>query len=310
MTYATRADSVYLIDTKMFGFDMFHSAYIVAGDEVALIDTGAPTSWEVLREAIVSHGFAPRDIAHIFVTHAEHPDHSGNVGALLKENDRAVVYVNPIGAEYLTNPAIESENRRRNLTPNMAARFGEMEPVLPSRLRLTSDGDVVDLGKGVTLKVIFTPGHQPSGFVVFEEKHAGLFINDLCGAYFADAGASWIFTPYRSDVRQAMASLKKIESLQAERLFLGHFGISEKPKEVLGRALDKMQRLLDIGAQCMNEKKPEEIEKRVLATLVPEVEKIGKVRDQGLYSYLKDELTPSLARAFASYCQSSEETAH
>jgi glyoxylase-like metal-dependent hydrolase (beta-lactamase superfamily II) len=285
----------------MFGFDLYHSAYIVVGDEVALIDTGTPASWEAVREAIGAQGFFLEDIGHIFVTHAEHPDHSGNVGAILKENDRAVVHVNPLGAEYLTDPAIEGEKRRRNLTPHMAARFGEMEPVPPARLRLLSDGDVVDLGNDVKLKVIFTPGHQPSGFVVFEEKHSGLFINDLCGAYFGDADASWIFTPYRSDVREAMVSLKKVQSLPARRLFLGHYGISESPQEVLARAIAKIEALLDLGAQCMREGRPEEIERRVFATLVSEVEKMGKVRDEGLYLYLRDELAPSLARAFAGY---------
>ncbi len=305
MTVATRAENVHLIDTKMFGFDHYHSAYIVVGNEVALIDTGTPTSWEAVQEAIRAHGFALGDIAHIFVTHAEHPDHSGNVGALLKKNDRAVVHVNPIGAEYLTAPAIESENRRRNLAPEMAARFGEMEPVPPSRLRLLGDGDVVDLGNEVKLRVMFTPGHQPSGLILFDEKYSGLFINDLCGAYFADADASWIFSPYRSDVRQAMASLKKIETLPMKRLFLGHYGISERPRKVLERALATMQALRDIGAQCMRDEKPEEIERRVLVTLMPEVEKIGKVRDEALYAYLKAELAPSLARAFAAYYQQS-----
>ena len=301
MTYATRANNVYLIDTKMFGFELFNSAYLVAGDEVALIDTGAPTSWEALLDGMNAHGFAPKDIDHIFVTHAEHPDHSGNVGALLKQNGRANVYVSAIGAHYLTDPAVEAGNRRKNLAPRMAARFGDMEPVPQSRLRLVGDGDLVDLGQGAKLRVILTPGHQPSGFVLFEEKHSGLFINDLCGAYFADADASWIFTPYRSDLRQAMASLKKMESLPVLRLFLGHFGISETPGEVLKRALAKMQALLDIGAQCVSEGRPDEIEATVLATLVPEVEKIGRVRETGLYAYLKDELTPSLAQAFADY---------
>lgn len=305
MTDAATAENVRLIDTKMFGFDRFNAAYLVVGREVALVDTGAPLSWAAVREAIGAHGFALEDIAHIFVTHAEHPDHSGNVGVILKENERAIVHVSPIGVEYLTDPAIEAENRRQNLAPEMAARFGVMEPVPLSRLRLMSDGDVVDLGNDVKLRVIFTPGHQPGGVVLFEEKHSGLFVNDLCGAYFADAGAAWVFTPYRSDVRQAMSSLKKIEDLPMERLFLGHFGISDRPHEVLEQALAKMQGLLDIGAQCMRDGRPEDIEGGVLATLVPEVEKMGKVRDVKLHAYLKDELTPSLARAFADYYRQS-----
>jgi hypothetical protein len=38
---------------------------------------------------------------------------------------------------------------------------------------------------------------------------------------------------------------------------------------------------------------------------MPEVEKIGKVRDETLYAYLKGELAPSLAKAFADYFQES-----
>ena len=306
MSYVTKAENVYLLDTKMFGFDLFHSAYIVAADEVALVDTGTPSSWEALRGAMDAQGFSPADIDHVFVTHAEHPDHSGNVGAILRENDRAVAYCSPLGAEYLTDPTIESETRRRNLAPNMAARFGEMEPVPPSRLRILGDGEVVELGKGVRLRSIFTPGHQPSGLVLFEEKYSGLFINDLCGAHFPDAGASWIFTPFRSDVRQAMASLQNVRSLPVERLFLGHYGISERPQQLLESALLKMQALLDIGAECTHAGTPQDIEPRVLATLIPEVEKIGRVRDGGLYTYLRDELAPSLAKAFANYYKLSE----
>lgn len=307
MTYATKAENVYLIDTKMFGFDLFHSAYLVEGDEVALVDTGAPLSWEAVRRAIAAHGFAVGDIAHVIVTHAEHPDHSGCVGALLEENDRAVVHVSPLGAEYLTRPEIEGDTRRKTLAPEMAARFGEMVPVPKSRLRLVKDGDLVDLGRGVRLRVIHTPGHQPSGTVVFEEKHGGLFINDLCGAYFADVDASWIFTPYRSDVRQAMASLERLAALPAKRLFLGHYGIAENPREVLDNSLAKMQALLDLGALCTREGRPEQIEERVSALLAPEVEKMGTRGDEGLHTYLRGELAPSLAKAFAAYYQSSTE---
>lgn len=304
MSYTTWVDNVYLVDTQMFGFERFHSAYLVVGDEVALVDTGAPLSWDVIRSRIQAHGFAPGDIAHVLVTHAEHPDHSGCVGALLAENDRAVAYVHPLGEQYLTDPAIEAEARKKNLAPHMAARFGEMRPVDARRVKPLADGEVLDIGKGVRLRTVFAPGHQPSGLVVFEEKHGSLFINDLCGAYFADADASWIFTPYRSDVRMALASLRRVAILPARRLFLGHYGISERPAEVLDRALSKIQSLLDLGSRCVSQGRPEEIEEEVLAILVPEAEKIARARDdKGLDAYLNGELMPSLAKAFAHYYQ-------
>jgi glyoxylase-like metal-dependent hydrolase (beta-lactamase superfamily II) len=299
--YAQRADNVYMIDTHMFGFDRFQSAYIVAGKEIALIDTGVSPSLEIVRAAIKEHGFAIRDISYIFVTHTEHPDHSGSVGALLRENSRAKVFINPVGAEYLTNPSIEAAKRKTNLSAPMAARFGEMVPVPPSRIEYLSDGDTFDLGQGERLKIIFTPGHQPSGIVILAEKNRGLFINDLCGAYFADADASFIFTPVRADIRQAMASLKRVMEIPVTRLYLGHFGICDRPKEVIKNALDKIQELLDIAATC-RQCEPQEIVKKVMAIRMPEAEKLRVTRGEELYQYLSQELMPSMSRAFASYC--------
>jgi glyoxylase-like metal-dependent hydrolase (beta-lactamase superfamily II) len=299
--YTKRADNVYMIDTRMFGFDCFQSSYLVTGKEVALIDTGVPSSLETVRAAIKEHGFTIEDISYIFVTHSEHPDHSGNVGALLRENSRAKVYVAPIGVEYLTDPSIEAAKRKVNLSAQMAARFGEMVPVPPYRIEHLSDGDTFDLGYEERLKIIFAPGHQPSGIVILEEKNMGLFINDLVGLYLADADASLIFTPFRSDVKRAMVSLKKMMDIPVTKLFLGHFGICDKPTEVMQHALNGMQRLLDIGASCIKEGKPKEIASRVLASRMPEIKKIMAKRGESLYEYMSQELVPSLSTAFASY---------
>jgi glyoxylase-like metal-dependent hydrolase (beta-lactamase superfamily II) len=291
-----------MIDTHMFGFPNFNSAYIVAGKEIALVDTGAPLSLDLVREGIKKHGFAIQDISYIFVTHCEHPDHAGNVGSLLKENVKAKVYINRIGAIQLTNPEIEDANRRAILPEKMAARFGKMVPVNPSRIQYIKDGDQFDLGNGEKLKIIFAPGHQPSGIVIYEEKNKGLFINDLCGLYLADVDASWVFTPYGSDVVQASESLKKIMDLPIARLYLGHFGFCDKPQEVMRGALDKIQKLLDIGAACVKEGREQEIAARVWSNrLAPELEKIKVVRGGSFYDYVSQELTLSMSQAFAKY---------
>ncbi len=301
MSYAERADNVYMIDTKMWGFDHYNSAYIVEGKEIALIDTGAPPSIEAVRAGIKAHGFSISDISYIFVTHCEHPDHSGNVGTLLKESPKAKVYINPIGSECLTDPSILAAMRKERLSAKMAARFGEMEPVPLSRIEYLNDGDVVDLGNGERLRIIFAPGHQPSGIVILEEKNMGLFINDLVGNYFADADSQLILNPFNSDLKQGMESLRKVIDIPVTRLFLGHFGISDKPKEVIQRALDGMQQLLDIGVKCMEEGKPEEIAPRVLAIKMPEAEKLRAARGETLYEYYSKELIPAQATMLTNY---------
>jgi len=301
MKYAERADNVYMIDTKMFGFDNYNSAYLVDGKEIALIDTGLPNQIEAVRAGINAHGFSISDISYIFVTHCEHTDHSGNVAPLLRESTKAKVYINPVGLKFLTEPSIESTKRKEILSAKLAARFGEMEPVPPSRIQYLNDGDVFDLGNGEKLRIIFAPGHQPSGIVILEEKNMGLFINDLVGDYFADADFLLILTPYRSDVKQAMELLRKVMDIPVTRLFLGHFGICDKPKVLIQRALDGMQQLLDIGEQCLEEGKPEEIASRFLASRMLEVEKLRAARGESLYEFMGQELLPSLSEAFAKY---------
>ena len=301
--YIEQAGNVYLIDTKMFGFEQFQSCFLIKGSEITLVDTGVPASIEVVRKELKKHNVAPKDISHIFISHCEHPDHSGNAGLFLQENNRATVYINPIGMEYLVKPEIEAAQRNAILPPEMAARFGEMAPVPEDRIRCLNDGEVIDIGDGQTLKAVFTPGHQPSGMVLYDEKNQSLFINDLIGQYFADADFSLILTPKRSDLEKYMASLNKIKDLPLKTLFLGHFGICNKPAEVIGRALRLMQEILDIGAECMKKGKPEEIAPRVRAFAVPELAKLRKVRGESLYQYMRDELVASCSEAFSTYYQ-------
>jgi hypothetical protein len=63
--YMERSGNVFLIDTHMFGFKHFQPCYIVAGKDVALIDTGVPPSLGIVRGAIQKHGFAIKNISHI-----------------------------------------------------------------------------------------------------------------------------------------------------------------------------------------------------------------------------------------------------
>lgn len=301
MDFETRIDNVYVIDTNMFGFPNYQSSYLIEGKKIALIDTGIPAQLEAVRTGINKHGFSISDISTIFLTHCEHPDHAGNVGTFIKENPNIEVYINPAGLEYLTKPSIESENRKRVMLPQLAARFGEQLPVPRSRIKFLKDGEVFDMGNKVKLKVMFTPGHQPSGLIILDEKNNGLFIDDLVGNYFADADFSLILTPPRSDVIKTRDVLKNLINMPISRLYLGHFGISNNPKAVIQRALDGIQLMINIAEQCLREGKPEEIEARVLASKMPEVEKLRKTRGEALYEYTRDELITHHSTYFSQY---------
>ncbi len=121
MSQDERLHNIYVIDTKMFDFDKYMSAYIVAGKEIALIDTGLPSQIDAVRAGIRAHGFSLSDISHIFITHS-HPDHSGNVAPILKESPGAKVYIHPLGVEQLLDPSIELAIRKKALPAKMHAK--------------------------------------------------------------------------------------------------------------------------------------------------------------------------------------------
>ncbi len=304
MSFLERLNNVYVIDTKMWGFDHYSSSFLVKGKELALIDTGEPSQLEAVRASIRGHGFAISEISYIFVTHCEHLDHAGNVAPLLRESPRASVYINQKGLDYLTDP--DSIPWEEKFSPELLEKRkvrGVIEPVPPSRIKYLNDGDVFDLGNDERLRIIYTPGHQPSGIVIYEEKHRGLFINDLIGNCFADANVHYTLNPFDSDNIQAIESLKKLMDLPAAYLYLGHYGISDKPKQVMSRAIDNMQRLLDIGTKYVREGRPERIADKVYEMILPELEKLRKVRGEALYKYATQEHVPFQAKLFAKYCQ-------
>ena len=183
----------------------------------------------------------------------------------------------------------------------MAARFGEQLPVHRSRIQFLKDGEELDIGNEVRLKVMFTPGHQPSGLIIFDEKNNGIFIDDLVGNYFADADFSLMLTPPRSDVIKARETLVNLLDKPVARLYLGHYGISNNPEVVIRRAIDGIRRIIDIAEQCVREGKPEQIEPRVLASKMPEVKKLIKTRGNALYEYTKNELITHHSTYFANY---------
>jgi glyoxylase-like metal-dependent hydrolase (beta-lactamase superfamily II) len=297
-----RLDNVHVIDTEMFGFVRYNAAYLVEGEEIALVDTGLPNKTAVVRGAIESLGFSIQDISYIFITHS-HQDHCGNVAPFLRENPKAKVYIHPAGSQNLTDPSIENARHKEAYPDKMVDRFGDMEPVPASRIRYLNDGDVFDLGKGEKLKVIFAPGHRPDGIVILEQKNMGLFINDLAGAYFPDAPAQYPFSPPGSDHRQAIESLRKLVDLRIEYLYLGHFGICGEAKHVIAQSIKKLQQLLDIGKKCMEEGQPWSIATEVYKVIVPELEKLRSVRGENVYQYATHEHVSSQAKLFANYFQ-------
>ncbi len=320
-SYRKNVNNVYCIDTMFFGFPRFNSAYLVKGAEkTALVDTGDSNSLQHVRGELAKLGVTMQDIDYIFVTHCEHPDHSGNVGYLAKENPDCRIVCTPIGVEYLTKPEIEAAKRKAVLPEGvddkgakilMAARFGRMEPVDEAQIHVVKDGEQFNLGGGEILTCHYAPGHQPSGMVIRESLNNGLFIMDLVGQWFAEFDAGFILTPHRSNIAQYIEHLSKYADEGFEHLYMGHYGINDNPPMVIQGALSRMQRLLDMCEKLDREGRLDELKSFYMENIIaPEMDKMRRLREESFYLYYKYELGPNFCNGLAAFYEEYRKTKH
>jgi glyoxylase-like metal-dependent hydrolase (beta-lactamase superfamily II) len=151
------------------------NAYLIDGDELALIDTGTPasTSTERIVAAVRDLGREPSDIRHILVTHS-HPDHAGGLAAL-KRLSGAAAYMHPLAAAVVRG---DETGRPLRATPGLLNRIicRTFIPRPPWNIPLALveheilDGDIIPVGGGI--RAIHAPGHS-SGQLAFHIMRAG-----------------------------------------------------------------------------------------------------------------------------------------
>ncbi|MDO8672991.1 MAG: MBL fold metallo-hydrolase, partial [Dehalococcoidia bacterium] len=164
-----------------FSRDGHVKLYFLEGDTKAIIDTGIETSPERDIAPYLAHfGYKLDDIDIILNTHG-HLDHANGNPFI----PRAEVWIHEEDAFYVEDPAkafdsfylpnlrLKSESRIETERARHLAGFRKQN--ISRRLK---DGDVVDLGKGIQLKVVHLPGHSLGSVGFLWEKEGILFSGD------------------------------------------------------------------------------------------------------------------------------------
>jgi glyoxylase-like metal-dependent hydrolase (beta-lactamase superfamily II) len=301
MSYVEQLNNIYCIDGKMRGFDKYMSLYVVKGKEIALVDTGERMRFEQVKAQIEALGLALRDISYIFLTHG-HQDHAGNAAPMIREMPNAKVYAHPACKQRLTDPG--SIDWKAIFSPDVLARITmDMEPVPEDRIVYLKDGDEFDLGDGEILRIKYTAGHQPTGVIIFESKNNGVFINDLVGNCFLDADSQYILNTRNSDNTVSLETLQEVIKTPPSYLYMGHYGITDKVSYVLNRAIQQLEDQLEIGRKYVREGKPELIPEKIIEYVMPELEKLRKVRGEEVYNYAALEHIPFQSKIYAEFCE-------
>jgi glyoxylase-like metal-dependent hydrolase (beta-lactamase superfamily II) len=183
--------------------------YLIGGEAMVLIDSGAGDSFERIVENIRSIGLSPERLKAVIATHA-HIDHIGAVHRFQEE----------FGVQVVAHE-LEAESIETGIGTG-AEFYGVGYTPCKVDIMLGGSEEVLHHG-GCDLKAIHIPGHSPGSIAVcLEADKRVLFGQDVHGPYFLKG----------SNVGHAKVSLQRLIDLKADILCEGHFGIYQPANEV------------------------------------------------------------------------------
>jgi glyoxylase-like metal-dependent hydrolase (beta-lactamase superfamily II) len=226
---------IHTLDLNFHGVAEAIAAYLIEGPAgPLLIETGPGASIPALTARLAEHGYAPADIGHALVTHI-HLDHAGAAGWLAEQGTR--IYVHPVGAPHLVDPARLLASAGRIYGDQMDWLWGPMLPVPAEQLTVLADGERVDIC-GLAITPIDTPGHAGHHFTYRigsarngtsrEASSSGgdvAFTGDAAGVRLpGQRMVALPAPPPEFDLELWDRTLTRLADQQLARIYLTHFG--------------------------------------------------------------------------------------
>lgn len=193
---------------------------------VTIVDAGAPAYFGRLPAELAAMGRSLADVRAVVLTHG-HSDHIGFAERIRSE--RGV----PVRVHELDAPLARGE------VPNPSKGFGPTKPlpilqfliwsVRHGLLRIPPITEVSTFGDGATLdvpgtpRVVHLPGHTPGCAALHFAGHDALLVGDAIATYAVTTGEHGPqIAPFTADARQALASLDRLEGVEAGLVLPGH----------------------------------------------------------------------------------------
>ncbi len=224
MTMHTKqiGENLFLVDLQTGGYGNLIASYVLKGEQIAIVESGPTSSIPNLLAGLREINVKPDEIQYVAISHV-HIDHGGGAGKLLKNLPNARVIVHSKGLPHLVDPSKLWSSSQKTLG-FVADMFGKPEPVPEEKIIVATDGTVFDLGNGLRLQAVETPGHASHDLAYYEHHSRGVFPGDAAGAYFPELDTVFPTTPSPFRPGIALASLDKLVDLNPEVLYYSHFG--------------------------------------------------------------------------------------
>lgn len=228
-------EKIFLID----GFDCKMKertgTYVLAEEQLTLIETAASPSIPYMMEGLEKLNYRLEDIKNIIVTHI-HLDHAGGAGLLLEKCPNATVFVHPKGARHLANPSRLIAGARAVYGDQFDEFFDPIVAIPQERLIVKNHQEQLEISDNCTLTFYDTPGHANHHFSILHPVANGMFTGDTAGVRYPELARDGIefclpsTSPNQFDPNKTFESIELYDSLNIERIFFGHYGMSAKPQ--------------------------------------------------------------------------------
>ena len=282
-------DRVALID----GFDMDipsrTGTYVLEEEELTLIEVGPSPSVKYIKRGLEELGHTFADVKYVIVTHV-HLDHAGGAGFLLQHCPNAKLIVHPRGGRHLIDPTKLAAGARAIYGDSFSEIYDPIIPVPADRVVEKSEGDTLTIGPNCTLEFWDTPGHAKHHFSIYDPISNGIFTGDTVGVRYElllqDGIEFYLPTtsPNHFNPNDMHASIKRVKEKNVDRIYYGHFGMTEAPEA----ALDQVAEWLDIYMEIAEDVRDEggdynEIARRILAKVKEHLRSFGIPDDHEVY---------------------------
>jgi glyoxylase-like metal-dependent hydrolase (beta-lactamase superfamily II) len=218
----------HLIDLLHLGDPQIIGAYLLLGDQPALIDPGPSSTLGNLEDGLAAQGLALGDIQTILLTHI-HLDHAGATGTLLRRYPHLRVHVHERGAPHLVAPERLVRSAARLYGAEMDRLWGSILPVPEQSISVLAGGETLQLGRR-TLQVYDAPGHAAHHVIYFEQHSRAAWIGDSGGVCRPSVPmARPAAPPPEVDIEAWQRTLDTLRALDPSVLLLTHFGPAYQP---------------------------------------------------------------------------------
>lgn len=244
------------------GFDMDipsrTGTYVINESELTLIEIGPSPSVRYIKKGLEELGHTLQEVKYIIVTHV-HLDHAGGAGFMLQHCPNAQLIVHPRGARHLIDPQKLAAGARAIYGDSFSEIYDPIVPVPEDLVIIKTEGDILEIGPNCTLEFWDTPGHAKHHISIYDPVSNGIFTGDTVGIRYErllyDGVELYLPTtsPNHFNPNDMHASIKRVLEKNVDRIYYGHFGMTENTEEALKKVADWLNVYVEVAEAVIDE---------------------------------------------------------